>query len=147
MAISYDVFTNAFLHKITEYEFRKMAQPVRTETVDEYMKKSVSDFRHICKYDLSNNRDDIAREFDIDIPVGDLEEISDIISEGMVVRWLKPLANKQENYELMLSTKDYTALSSLARDARLAYKQAEKDYTQMKREYSYNHADLTELHI
>lgn len=147
MAISYDVFTNAFLHKITEYEFRKMTQPVRTETVDEYMKKSISDFRHICKYDLSNSRDDAAREFDLDIPAGDLDEISDIISEGMVVRWLKPLANRQDNYELLLGTKDYAMHSATALDARKAYKQASTDYTQMKREYSYNHADLGELHI
>jgi hypothetical protein len=149
MSVSYDVFTGAFLSKITEYEFAKMTDFERSSTVDGYMKRAISSFKKNCKYDLTSTADDTVREFDVDIAQEDLDEIVDIISEGMVAQWLKPYAYQQENLENTLSTKDFSTYSPAELLLRIsnAYAAAKKDFVSMVREYSYNHGDLTDLHL
>ena len=149
MAVSYDVFINTFLSKITEYEFIKLDDKSAEEILDGFLKRAVSEFKAVCKYDLINTRNDVLREFDIEISDSDLDEIADIISEGMVVQWLKGYVNKQENLENVMNTRDFITYSPAELLMRVgnAYTQAKKDYTQMIREYSYVHGDLTTLHI
>lgn len=149
MAVSYDVFINTFLSKITEYEFIKLDIKSAEEILDGFLKRAVSEFKAVCKYDLVNTRDDVLREFDIEISDSDLDEIADIISEGMIVQWLKGYVNKQELLENQLNTRDFQTYSPAELLMRVgnAYTQAKKDYTQMIREYSYVHGDLTTLHI
>lgn len=148
MSLSYDVFAEGFLSKITEFELLELEDDRRTEMVDTYMKRSIAGFKKICKYDLTV-RDDETRTFDVDIPDEDIEEIVDIVSEGMVVQWLKPYLNRQELLENALSTRDYTVFSPAELLMRVgnAYNKAQTDYTQMIREYSFNHGDLSKLHI
>lgn len=149
MSLSYDVFTNAFLLKITEYDFINMDSNVRTDVVDSYMKAAIVAFKKNCKYDFSSTADDELREFSIDIRPEDLDEITEIISEGMLVQWMKPFINHQDDLESFLNTRDFTMYSpaELIHRKRAAYKQAQKDFTQMIREYSFNHNDLEDLHI
>lgn len=149
MSISYDVFTSAFLRKITEYEFVDMKSFERMSFVDALMKGAISAFRKVCKYDLSTTGDDIIREFDVDIPAEDLDEIVDIVSEGMVVQWMKPYVYKQELLESVLNTKDFTTYSpgELLMRVGNAYHAAQKDFKNMIKDYSYNHGDLTDLHL
>lgn len=149
MGIPYDMFTGAFLAKITEFELSALTETARQETVDGYMKRAISAFKKICKYDLTTTSDDALREFDIAIEVDALDEIIDIVSEGMVVQWLKPYVYKQELLENVLNTRDFTTYSPAELLLRVgnAYNKAQKDYTQMIREYSYNNGDLTGLHI
>ena len=102
MSVPYDVFVGAFLSKITDYDFGKMWQPERDELVDGYMKRAIASFRSICKYDLSTTADDVIRAFDVNIPYEDLDEIADIVSEGMLVQWMKPYVYKQDGLESFL---------------------------------------------
>ena len=148
MSLSYDVFAEGFLSKITEFELLELEDDRRTEMVDTYMQRSIAGFKKICKYDLTA-RDDETRTFDVDIPDEDIEEIVDIVSEGMVVQWLKPYVNRQELLENALSTRDYTVFSPAELLMRVgnAYQKAQTDYTQMMREYSFNHGDLSKLHL
>ena len=141
MSVSYDVFTGAFLSKVSEFDFVNMRVFERNSLIDGY--------RKICKYDLSTTGDDVIREFDIDIADGDLDELADIISEGMLVQWMKPFTYRQESLESVLNTRDFTTYSPAELLMRIgnAYKAAQKDFTNMMREYSYNHGDLTDLHI
>lgn len=149
VSISYDMFTGAFLSKITEYEFLSIPDENRTAIIDGYMKRAIASFNKTCVYDLIGSETDKQRTFDLDIPVEDIDEILDIVSEGMVVQWLKPYLYKQELLESVLNTRDFTTYSPSEMLARVgnAYRDAQKDYTQMVREYSYNHNDLTELHL
>lgn len=149
MALSYDIFTEAFLDKISEYDFIEMNEEDRTANVDRYMKRSIAGFRKVCKYDLSSTVDDETREFSINVSDEDVDEIVDIISEGMVFQWLKPRVYKQDLLANVLNTKDFSMYSpsELLNRIKELYKETEKRYTQMIREYSYNHNDLTELHI
>lgn len=149
MSVPYDIFTGAFLSKITEYDFLRLTEEDRVAIVDGYMKRAISGFKKNCKYDLTTTADDYNREFTIEISDEDIDEIVDIISEGMLVQWMKPFTYKQEIYENILNTKDYSVYSPAELAMRIgnAYAKVQKDYTQMIREYSYNHGDLSDLHL
>ena len=149
MSISYDYFVDAFLNKIAEFDLAGLSEDYRSEIVDGYMKRAISNFRKNCKYDLISTQDDDLRQINVDVSEDDMDELAEIISEGMVVQWLKPYVYKQENLESVMNTRDFTMYSPAELLLRVggAYKQAKRDYTQMIREYSYNHGDLTDLHI
>lgn len=149
MSVSYNLFTEAFLSKISEYDFLQLPTADRTEIVDGYMKRAISEFQHICIYDLTSSYDDEEREFNITIDNKDIDELLNIVSEGMVVQWLKPYIYKQELLENTINTKDFQTYSPAELLLRVgnAYKNTQKDYLQMIREYSYNHGDLSDLHI
>ena len=149
MSVPYDKFTDAFLSKVTEYDFIRMDDYNRNTMIDGYMKRAIAAFRKICKYDLSTTADDAVREFNVGIADEDLDEILDIVSEGMLVQWMKPYAYRQESLENVLNTRDFTTYSpaELLLRIRGAYDSAQKDFTNMMREYSYNHGDLTDLHL
>ena len=149
MGVPYDTFALPFLSKVSEYGFLSLDEENRTAIVDGYMKRAIVAFRKNCKYDLFTTGDDENRLFTVDIPEDDLAELAEIISEGMVVQWLKPYLYKQEILENVLNTRDFTTYSPAELLLRVgnAYAKAQKDYTNMIREYSYNHGNLTELHI
>lgn len=148
MNISYDEITGAFLEKISEFEFLKIPEQNRTEIIDNYMKRAVVLFKSICKYDLTLH-DDVLRQFTDDFDEADVYEIVDIISEGMLVQWMKPYLYKQELLESTLNTADFSTYSPAELLLRVgnAYEKAQRDYIQMVREYSYNHGNLSELHL
>lgn len=148
MEVSYDVFTKCFLSKMKEYDLFELDKHVRIEIVDDYMKRACAQFNKICKYDIVKG-DDYARKLNADIPDTDIEEIADIVSEGMLVQWMKPYMYKQENFENMLNTTDYSGYSpaELLHRITSAYEMCKKDFSNMMKEYSYNHGDLTVLHL
>ena len=149
MSISYDVFTGAFLSKVTEYEFISISDNERAAIIDGYMKRAITSFNKNCVYDLVSSENDETREFEVDIPDDEIEEIAEIVSEGMVVQWLKPYLYRQELLETVLNTRDFTTYSPAEMLMRVgnAYKEAQRNYIQLVREYSFNHNDLTELHL
>lgn len=111
------------------------------------MKRACAQFNKICLYDIVSG-DDSVRRFNINIPEDELDEIADIVSEGMIVQWLKPYMYKQENYENMINTTDYSGYSpaELLHRITAAYKECKSDFANMMKEYSYNHGDLSDLH-
>lgn len=149
MAVSYDVFVGAFLGKISEFDFAQLSDDDRDEVVQSYMKRAVVEFGPMCVYDLVGTANDEDEQYDVDIPDRDLDEIVNIVSEGMVVQWLKPFVYRQEILENVLNTRDFTQYSPAELLMRVgnAYTKSQQDFTQMMREYSYNHGDLTSLHI
>lgn len=148
MGVSYDVFTKSFLDKIKEYDFINLDELDRVEIVDGYMKRACAQFNRICKYDIVTG-DDNKREFTTDIQSPDIAEISDIVSEGMLVQWMKPYVYKQENYENMINTTDYSGYSpaELLHRINEAYRVCKKDFTNMMKDYSYSHGDLGDLYL
>ena len=149
MSIPYDAFTGAFLYKISEFELLKLDDNTRTEVVDGYRKRAVSAFKKNCLVDLFTTADDEARVYNVDVSDDDADELVEIISEGMLVQWLKPFVYQQDLLQNVLNTRDYSLYSPAELLMRVgnAYQKAQKDYTQMIREYSYNHGDLSELHL
>lgn len=152
MQVPYDFFIGAFLSKITEYTFIGMDHEQRSAVVSAYMKRALSDFCAVCKDLLvTYNEDNMqvsltgARE---DVKI-DMDAVADLVSEGMVIQWLKPYVYRQENLENVLNTKDYSKYSpaGLLRQISSAYEKAQRDYTQMVREYSFRNGDIAGLHI
>ena len=149
MSIPYDWFTGAFLSKVSEYELIRLADDERQMIVDGYMKKAFAAFRPMCQYDFSSTANDEQRVFNVDVDDSDVDEIVDIISEGMLYNWMKPYVYRQENLENALSTRDFTVFSPAELLLRIsgAYDTVRKNFLQMMREYSYRHGDLTNLHL
>ena len=145
----YDVFIGAFLSKISEYELMQLDEESRTKEVDDYLKRALTAFRKNCKYDLFTTRNDTERRFNVEVPDEDVDELVEIISEGMLIQWLKPYVYQQELMQTVLNSRDWTQYSPAELLMRVgnAYRQAQNDYTQMIREYSYNHGDLSDLHL
>lgn len=148
MSVSYNLFTAAFLGKVTEYDFIKLDDYDRNSTVDGYMKRACAQFNKICKYDLVTG-DDAVRELQTTIPDDEIDEIIDIVSEGMLVQWMKPYFYRADNLENVLNTSDFSQYSPAELLYRLtnAYNTSKKDFTNMMREYSYNHGDLSDLSL
>ncbi len=149
MTVSYDVFIGAFLNKLTEYRFPSMQPGTRQAIVDGYMKRACSRFGEVCKYDIMNG-DDENRTFAFDqITNGELDEIVDIVSEGMLVQWMKPYMYMQKNLEMLVVTADHSfhSQAELLNRVTAAYEQCERNFVRRIREYSYRHGDLTDLHL
>lgn len=146
MGVSYDMFTGAFLSKVTEYDFLRLDLHTRTHEIDGYMERACAQFNKICQYDLLA-RDDMIREFDVDIPDEDIDEIVDIVSEGMLVQWMKPYFYRADNLMNIINTPDFSAYSPAELLYRItnAYDMAKRDFSNMMKEYSYNHGDLSDL--
>ena len=127
----------------------KLEDEDRTALVDEYMKKAINAFKYVCQYDFVTTADDASRSFDVEVDGKDIDELVDIISEGMVVQWLKPYVYKQQLLNNVLNTRDFTVYSPAGLLYRVSalYKKAQSDYTQMVREYSYNHGNIGRFHI
>jgi len=149
LTVSYDRFTEAFLAKITEYDFVKLSESDRQAIVDGYMKRAASKFNEVCKYDISTGDDD-AREYTLDgATEAEVDEIIDIMTDGMLVQWLNQFLYKQENLENLLNTSDFSHYSPAELTYRItnAFKMCKKDFISGMREYSYRHGDLTVLHL
>jgi len=149
VSVPYDIFVNSFLSKVTEYEYMHLDREYAVDIIDGFMKRALQAFRKNCKYDFFSTADDAARMFTLDIPADDLEEIVNIVSDGMIAQWMKPYVNKTTLLRNVLNTRDFTTYSPAELLLRVgnAYEKAQKEFIQGIREYSYNHGKLTELHI
>lgn len=157
MTISYDKFVEAFLFKIREYDFLEMPEEGRTAIIDGFLKRAFVAFRKNCKWKFYSNSDDELREYNIETEdeeedkklIEDIDELVEIVSEGMVLQWLKPFLYNQELLENALNTRDFSTYSpaELLHRVKEVHDGTQKSYIQGIREYSYNHNNLTELHI
>lgn len=146
--ISFDIFTEHFLRKINEFDFIDIGQEITQDLIDSYMKSSISKFYRVCKFDLINQNSD-NRVIDSDIPDAELYEIAEIISDGMIVQWLKPFLYNQELLESNLNTRDFTGYSPAELLCRVgeAHDIAEKRFKNAIKSYSYDVGDLEDLHL
>ena len=149
MNLYYDAFIAAFLAKVSEYDLLEMQNVERQDVLDGYLKAAVTAFRKNCKVDLFTTQNDETRQFDAEVDDTDADELIEIISQGMLVQWMRPFLFRQENLENLMNTRDFTLYSPANLLLRIgeAYKNVSKEYTQMIREYSYNHGDLSVLHL
>ncbi|MDT4340963.1 hypothetical protein RO624_02355 [Ruminococcus bromii] len=150
MIVSYDDFIRVFLDKVKEWKFLDphLSDKEKTRVCDGYLKRACASFNRKCGYNLYN-RDDTTRTFLENFSAEDVDEIVDIITEGMVAQWFKPYANNADNLENTLNTTDYSGYSpaEILNRVRTAYKEAETCFKNRGNNYSFEHGDLTDLHI
>jgi hypothetical protein len=104
MSTSYDVIHNRFLGKISDYLLMNMESPDVAELLDGYMVGALVQFKQCSKL---SNRDSVARIFNDDLTDEEIE----ILSNLMVLEWLKPIVNNVEELKNRFSTKDYQFFS------------------------------------
>jgi len=149
MTVSFDDFTEAFLTRITEYNYLNIDEDTVEATIDSFMLRAISEFREVCG-SLFDSFDTARRKVDINVDSEiDLHEVIDIVTEGMVVQWLNAYVYKQENLENMLNTNDFSQYSPAELTYRLTnlFNTTKNSFIQKVRNYSYRHGNLTELHI
>ena len=127
-----------FLNKIKSYELLMFTDVDKNEILHGYMRFACAEFT-CCDVDLSDRNDDDG-EFNNELS----DEILNIISEGMVIAWLKPKLNNEENLYNALSTQDYKYYSpaNLLEKISNTYEMANKRFKKMKSNYSFNHGKL-----
>ena len=141
----YKAFIDTFLDKISDYKLLNYEDYLVDELAVGYMKRVCTKFDKICQADLSQQDDNeyafLSDEID--------DEIIDIVTDGMVVEWLRQYVNNSDNLENILNTKDSTMYSSknLLAEIKSLYQDEQKAFTNSMREYSYNHGDLSNLHL
>ena len=141
----YKAFIDTFLDKISDYKLLNYEDYLVDELAVGYMKRVCTKFDKICQADLSQQDDNeyafLSDEID--------DEIIDIVTDGMVVEWLRQYVNNYDNLENILNTKDFTMYSSknLLAEIKSLYQDEQKAFTNSMREYSYNHGDLSNLHL
>ena len=141
----YKAFIDTFLDKISDYKLLNYEDYLVDEIAVGYMKRVCTKFDKICQADLSQQDDNeyafLSDEID--------DEIIDIVTDGMVVEWLRQYVNNSDNLENILNTKDFTMYSSknLLAEIKSLYQDEQKAFTNSMREYSYNHGDLSNLHL
>ena len=141
----YKAFIDTFLDKISDYKLLNYDDYLVDELAVGYMKRVCTKFDKICQADLSQQDDNeyafLSDEID--------DEIIDIVTDGMVVEWLRQYVNNSDNLENILNTKDFTRYSSknLLAELKSLYQDEQKAFTNSMREYSYNHGDLSNLHL
>ena len=99
MGVPYDVFVNSFLSKVTEFDYLQIDREYAVDIIDGFMKRALLAFRKNCLYDFFTTGDDETRTFNIDVPQDDLDEIVNIVSDGMIAQWMKPYLYHQEMLE------------------------------------------------
>lgn len=141
----YKAFIDTFLDKISDYKLLNYEDYLVDELAVGYMKRVCTKFDKICQADLSQQDDNEYAFLSDEIN----DEIIDIVTDGMVVEWLRQYVNNSDNLENILNTKDFTMYSSknLLAEVKSLYQDEQKAFTNSMREYSYNHGDLSNLHL
>ena len=147
MVVSYERVIEEFLQKVTEFRLLELPASTRDRIVRGYMISAISDFAKKCREPLAGYDDDeqtITMQNEIDE-----DEFANIISEGMVYYWFKQHMNNQENLANLLNTTDFSSYSpaELLKQVKASYDQCRKNFTNLLREYTYEHGDLTDLHV
>lgn len=148
MSVPYEAFVNPFLLKVRDYEIPRMVESDAETVVFGYMHTACAQFAKMSQHKLTVY-DDEKQEIDAEIKPEDIDEIADIVSDGMVVQWLKKYLYNAENLENVLNTTDFKMYSPAELLYRLhsAYDDALQRFTYKMREYTYAHGDLSELHL
>jgi hypothetical protein len=142
MATPYSDVFNSFLGKITDYDFPKFEELEQEAILYGYMKSACVNFKKVCKIDLYD-RDEILKIFNNSLD----DEIIDIITELMIVEWLKPKVLSTENLKNCLSTKDFSLFSpaNLLKEIRETLVTCKDNSKKLINNYSFTHADFTKL--
>jgi hypothetical protein len=142
MATPYSTVTDRFLNKITDYDLVRLTEEELEEVLLEYMFSACAQF-NTSLIDLSD-RDGTMEQFNETLT----DDIIDILSEGMIVEWLKPKAYNSENTANYLNDRDRSLAASPAnmfKELKEALKESRAEFKRLIIEYSYNHSIASDL--
>lgn len=137
---AYTTIYNSFLDKVNDYDLADMTAELAQTSMRGWLNQAVVRFLESCKKDLTQTEEG---GFTEDL---DLMEI-DILTEGMVEAWLKPLHNNLDLLRNALSTKDFTTFSpaNLLDKVNDTYSMAHANFLSRIKEYSFIRNDVGDL--
>jgi len=140
MATAFTNVYSSFLDKVNDYDLADMVQTDAETFMRGLLNQAVVRFLESCKKDLTQT-DDSGFIEDLD-----LMEI-DILTEGMVEAWLKPIRNNLDLLRNTLSTKDFTTFSpaNLLDKVNNTYSMAHANFLSRIKEYSFIRNDVGDL--
>lgn len=137
---AYTTIYNSFLDKVNDYDLADMTAELAQTSMRGWLNQAVVRFLESCKKDLTQTEEG---GFTADL---DLMEI-DILTEGMVEAWLKPIRNNLDLLRNALSTKDFTTFSpaNLLDKVNDTYSMAHANFLSRIKEYSFIRNDVGDL--
>jgi hypothetical protein len=105
LSTQYSLIYDRFLSKITDYDLANLTDQELESTLLKYLRNAVANFKY-CTKDLKD-RDDALQMFNIDL--NEIEQ--EIIAKLMVIEWVNPYINTQENIRQVLGSNDYKIYS------------------------------------
>ena len=137
---AYTTLYNSFLDKVNDYDLADMTEAMAQTSMRGWLNQAAVRFLESCKKDLTQTEEG---GFSEDL---DLMEI-DILTEGMVEAWLKPLRNNLDLLRNALSTKDFTTFSpaNLLDKVNDTYAMAHANFLSRIKEYSFIRNDVGDL--
>ena len=137
---AYTTIYNSFLDKVNDYDLADMTAELAQTLMRGWLNQAVVRFLESCKKDLTQTEEG---GFTEDL---DLMEI-DILTEGMVEAWLKPIRNNLDLLRNALSTKDFTTFSpaNLLDKVNDTYSMAHANFLSRIKEYSFIRNDVGDL--
>lgn len=134
MATPYTDVYNIFLAKITDYGLPQLTTEIQDSILKTQLYSACVKFADICKEDLYARNEELGEFIDTLS-----EDSKEILSELMLVEWLKPQLYKSEFFENALSTKDFSVFSpaNLLKEIRSTYLMAKDNARYMMINYSY----------
>lgn len=137
---AYTTIYNSFLDKVNDYDLADMTAELAQTAMRGWLNQAVVRFLESCKKDLTQTEEGGFTEN------LDLMEI-DILTEGMVEAWLKPIRNNLDLLRNALSTKDFTTFSpaNLLDKVNDTYSMAHANFLSRIKEYSFIRNDVGDL--
>jgi len=135
----YSEVIEVFINKITDMDLPKFEDLTRESIIIGYMKSACTKFAKVCEVDLYD-RDEKVEHFNIDLD----DEIIDIITECMLVEWLKPKVLFTDNLSNVLNTKDFSMYSpaNMLKELRETLAYLKKNARGLINNYSFAHSEV-----
>jgi len=136
---SYSEIIEVFLNKITDMDLPRFDDLVRESIIINYMKSACTKFAKVCAVDLYD-RNDVEKCFNSVLD----DEIIDIITENMLVEWLKPKVLFTDNLSNILNTKDFSMYSpaNMLKELRETLTYLKKSARGLINNYSFAHSEV-----
>lgn len=137
---------NIFLMKISDLKIISFPYEKRNEIVNNILKTACSRIRRTVfkttgtdLYKINDDNSGFEEELDYDL--------INIISEFMVVEWLKPYVLDSENLQNCLSTSDFSNYSpaNLLKELSNIYKSSLKEATRLLRDYTIAYGNVEDF--
>jgi len=138
---SYNSVYKKFTNIITGTSHLSLTESELKELFNEYLSFAVFFFTE-CDKDLEA-RDDVAEEFTETLT----ETEQWVLAHAMVIGWLKPLVNYEENMTITIGDRDYNPASSANQLDKLVklYADSVREADEYIMRYSYHGRDLSDL--
>lgn len=139
---TYQEVFDAFLDKITDYEFAAYSAELQEELLTSYMMSAIARFSRICRQDLTDRNEELG-EFNVTLTYEEL----DVITAWMEAEWLKQYMHDSDNLHNRINTSEFSSVSpaNMLASIKDSYENTRKQALSLMNKYSYIHGDYKAL--